>query len=397
MDALHTHPQQRWQIGDALMSDRKGVEFFKHSLGPEEIQACQQVLGATFLTTGPACKEFEEKFAAYLGVGHAVTVASATQALEIALTALGIGPGDEVITTPMTFIATANAVLKVGATPVFADVEPGTGLLDPEAAEAKITGRTKAIIPVHLYGNMCDMRRFRQIANRHELAIVADCAHAVESRRDALGSAEQVEAAVYSFYATKNLTCGEGGALATQDTGLAERFRKLRLHGMSKGAADRYNGYYRHWDMEELGFKANLSDILAVLLITQLAKLEDRLQRREEIARRYEAAFTPMPEIDFPRVPQGSKSARHLFTIWTSARDRFLHELQKRGIGVAVNYRAVHLLTYYRQQFGYEPGSFAHAEDIGNKTLTLPLYPLMSDGDVEMVISACMEVAKELY
>ncbi len=375
---------------------KQRVEFYRHHLGEAEIAACGEVLRSLFLTTGPVCARFEEEFAAWLGVRQVVAVASCTAALEMSLRALGVGAGDEVITTPMTFIATANAVLQVGAEPVFVDVEPLTGNLDPARVEEAVTPRTRAVVPVHLYGTLCDMPRLRELADRHGLALVSDCAHAVEARRDGYGSAAMCEAACYSFYATKNLTCGEGGAVATDDAELAERLRRLRLHGMSKGAAERYQGTYRHWDMVELGFKANLPDVLAALLLPQLAGLEQRRRRREEIARRYEAAFTPLAGVDFPRVPPGAVSARHLFTIWVDRRDEFLARLQQRGIGVAVNYRAVHLLSYYRRRFGFRPGAFPVAESIGERTLSLPLYPSLQDHEVERVIQAVRDTAREL-
>ncbi|MFZ5585812.1 MAG: DegT/DnrJ/EryC1/StrS family aminotransferase [Thermodesulfobacteriota bacterium] len=376
--------------------DQPKVEFYRHGLGEEEIAACQQALRSLFLTTGPACARFEQAFAQHLGVAQAVAVSTCTAALELALMALDIGPGHEVITTPMTFIATPNAVLYAGATPVFADVDPITGNLDPERIAAAITPRTRAVIPVHLYGTMCDMPAIRRLADAHGLKVIADCAHAVEATRDGLNSAGLAEAACYSFYATKNLACGEGGAVATDDPALAERLKVLRLHGMSKGAAERHHGHYQHWDMLELGKKANLSDILASLLVSQLPRLAANLARREAIARRYEQAFAAIPGVDFPRVPAGAVSARHLFTIWVDRRDEFLAGLQARGIGVAVNYRAVHLLSYYRRRFGFKPGDFPVAESIGARTLSLPLYPSLTEAEVDRVVAAVAATAAEL-
>ncbi|CAO0823574.1 Spore coat polysaccharide biosynthesis protein SpsC [Desulfarculales bacterium] len=369
------------------------VNFFRHSLGSEEKEACLSILEGLFITTGGACARFEEEYAAYLGVAKTVTVATGTAALELALMALDIGPGDEIITTPMTFIATANVCLELGATPVLVDVEPLTGNLDAALVEAAVTPRSKAIMPVHLYGAMCDMRALKAIAERHGLKIVSDCAHAIESRRDGLGSADLADLACYSFYATKNITCAEGGAVAVADPVLAERLKSLRMHGMSKGAADRYAGAFQHWDMLELGRKANLPDVLAAMLSPQLKRIEQMWQRREEVCRRYEEAFSKLPGVDFPRVPEGSKSARHLFTIWVDQRDRFLNKLQTRGIGVSVNYRAIHLLSYYRQRFGYKPGDFPVAERIGDSTITLPLFPGITDQEVARVIEAVEEVA----
>ena len=252
------------------------------------------------------------------------------------------------------------------------------------------------MLPVHLYGAMCDLKTLRAICDEHGLKLIADCAHALESKRDGLGSADFVDAACYSFYATKNLSCGEGGAVATSHQEMAERLKVLRTHGMSKGAADRYAGLYQHWDMIELGRKANLPDLLAALLLPQIPKLDQLLARREAIARRYEKAFSAMQGVDFPQVPEGAKSGRHLFTIWVQRRDQFIKGLQERGIGVAVNYRAVHLLSYYRQRFGFKPGDFPNAERIGDSTISLPMYPGLSDAEVERVIQAVGEVAQAL-
>jgi UDP-4-amino-4-deoxy-L-arabinose-oxoglutarate aminotransferase len=371
------------------------VEFYRHSLTEADIADVAETLRGVFLTTGPRAAAFEQAFARYLGVDHAVAVSSCTSALFLCLRALDIGPGDEVITTPMTFIATANSILHTGATPVFVDVEPDTGNIDVAQVERAITSRTRAVIPVHLYGLMADMRRLEAVCRRHNLMLVEDAAHATEAVRDGLRPGQISQAACFSFYATKNLTCGEGGAVATNDPALAESLRRLRSHGMSKEAAGRYTGRYQHWDMLTLGFKANLSDIQAALLLGQLPRLEAQLQQRRAIASRYESAFGGIPDVAFPVVRTEATSARHLFTIWVprQRRDECLAELQDRGIGVAVNYRAVHLLSYYREHFGYQPGRFPNAERIGDSTLTLPLYPRLTDSEVDDVIGAVTEVA----
>jgi len=371
------------------------VAFYRHALQQEDIDAVTEVMRSTFLTTGPRTAAFERAFAEYLGVGHVVGVNSCTMAEFVSLVALGVGPGDEVITTPMTFIATSNAVLHTGADVVFVDVDPETALIDPDAVEAAITPRTKAIVPVHLYGAMADMQRLDALAKTHGLAVIEDAAHAVESERGGARPGHLGSTACFSFYATKNLTCGEGGAIATHDADTAEKLRRLRLHGMSKSAADRYNKAYRHWDQFDLGFKANMSDVQAAMLLNQLPRLASQLERRQQIAQRYEEAFADLDGVTFPTVPDDANSARHLFTIWVdpAARDDTLAALQQRGIGVAVNYRAVHLLTYYRERFGYKEGDFPHAERIGASTITLPLYPLMSDADVDAVIDAVRATA----
>lgn len=371
------------------------VEFYRHSVTEEDIQEVAAVLRSVFLTTGPKSGAFEKAFAEYLGVEDVVTVSSCTSALFLSLVGLDIKEGDEVITTPATFIATSNAVLHTGAMPVFVDVEPETGNIDAALVKQAITPRTKAVIPVHLYGLMADVRTLAEICQDAGIEMIEDAAHAAEPTRDGLRPGNKGTAACFSFYATKNLTCGEGGAIATNRRELGERLRRLRQHGMSKGAAERYTSRYNHWDMVELGYKANLSDINAALLLGQLPRLEAQLAKREAIARRYEEAFAGIDGLSFPIVPAGNRSARHLFTIWVPPqhRDASLSALQDKGIGVAVNYRAVHLLTYYRERFGFEPGMFPNAERIGASTITLPLYPSMTDRQVDAVIEAVREVA----
>ena len=373
------------------------VEFYRHALTEEDIAAVAETLRSVFLTSGPRAAGFEEAFARYLGVEHAAAVSSCTSALYLCLRALNIGPGDEVITTPMTFIATANAILHAGARPVFVDVEQDTGNIDARLVERAITSRTRAVIPVHLYGLRADVRHLHDICRRHHLMLIEDAAHSTEAVRDGLRPGQLGQAACFSFYATKNLTCGEGGAIATNDPALAESVRRLRSHGMSKEAASRYTGKYQHWDMVTLGYKANLSDINAALLAGQLPRLGRQLTRREQIAARYEEAFSQVPGVRFPIVRRGAQSARHLFTIWVdpSRRDEWLARLQDKEIGVAVNYRAIHLLSYYRAEMGFKRGDFPNAEAIGDQTITLPLYPAMSDGDVEQVIEAVTEVSAE--
>jgi dTDP-4-amino-4,6-dideoxygalactose transaminase len=370
------------------------VEFYRHSVTEADIAAVADVLRSVFLTTGPRAAAFEHQFAEYLGAEQVVSVSSCTSALFLSLVALGVGPGDEVITTPLTFVATANAIVHTGATPVFVDVEPETGNLDVGQVERAITPRTRVVIPVHLYGLMADMRALAALCRDRRVVIVEDCAHATEAERDGAKPGQLGQAACFSFYATKNLTCGEGGAIATNDAMLADTLRRLRSHGLSKEAAGRYTERYQHWDMVDLGYKANLSDIQAALLLGQLPRLGAQLERREAIARQYEQAFAGMPGVDWPRVPASARSGRHLFTIWVPVdrRDDTLREMQDRGIGVAVNYRAIHLLSFYQSLLGLPRGSFPNAERIGDRTITLPLYPSMSDADVDRVIEVVGEV-----
>ena len=366
------------------------VDFYRHSLGEEEKKAVASVLDSLFLTTGPRVYEFEKAFEAFLGVPAAVCTAHGTASLHVAMLAAGVGPGDEAITTPLTFLSSANAILYAGGTPVFADVDPATGNIDPAAVAAAVTSRTKAIVAVDLYGLLADMTALRAIADRHSLVLVEDAAHCVEGRRDGVGPGQLADFGCFSFYATKNLTCGEGGAITARDGGKKALLRQLGSHGMSKNAADRYAGTYQHWDMERLGYKYNLSDVNAAMLVSQLPKLADRLARREAICRRYEEAFRATEGVSFPLVPGGALSARHLFTIWVdpAKRDAILASIQARKVGVAVNYRAVHLTAYYRERFGFRRGMFPVAERIGDSTITIPLWPAMTDAQVDEVIAA---------
>ncbi|QTA84484.1 DegT/DnrJ/EryC1/StrS family aminotransferase [Desulfonema magnum] len=366
------------------------VEFYRHSLGSAEGQSVAHALEGLFLTAGPLTRKFEEKFAQYLNCQRVVGTYSCTTALFLCLKALEIGHGDEVITTPMTFIATANVILEAGAVPVFADVEDTTGNINAELIENAITAKTKAIIAVHLYGHLCDMKKINDIARRHGLFLIEDTAHCVEGERDGIRPGSFSDAACFSFYATKNMTSGEGGAVATNNESLAEKLILLRSHGMNKEAADRYNGKYRHWDMVCMGYKGNMFDIQAALLLPQIPELENKLKKRQEIFNKYVSVFSDMDGVEFPITLSGTKHACHLFTIWVNPdkRDDILNALQEEGIGVAVNYRPVHLLTYYRKTFGYKEESFPVAEMIGKRTISLPLYPNMGEDAVGKVIEA---------
>lgn len=366
------------------------VDFFRHDLGAPELEALREVLAGPILTTGATVARFEAEFAEYLGCAHAVGVTSCTAALHLSLAALGIGPGDEVITTPMTFIATVTAILQAGATPVFVDVEPETGNLDAGLVEAAITPRTRAILPVHLYGQMCDMRRIRRIADRHGLFVVEDAAHCVEGARDGVRPGELGDTACFSFYATKSLTCGEGGAVVTRSAELAAELRLLRHHGMDTTAAHRYHSGYRHWDMVRMGWKYNMDNIQAAILLPQMARLEQNLRRRQTAVRAYREMLAEAPGVSWPGTLPGVRHAEHLCTVWVgpAARDGLIAALQAQSIATVVNYRAVHLLTYFRQAMGFRPGDFPVAERIGDSTVSLPLYPAITPGEVGRVAEA---------
>ncbi len=369
------------------------IEFFRHGINDEDIERANKVLKSIFLTNAHVTEEFERKFAEYLGIRHCVAVNSCTAALHLSLLALGIGEDDEVITTPLSFVATANAILHAGARPVFIDVEKETGNIDVAKIEEKITGKTKAIIPVHLYGNMTDIKRIRKIADKYNLKVIEDSAHCIEGMREDIRPGELSDSACFSFYATKNITSGEGGAIVCHDKELAEKFYMLRLHGIDKDASSRYTKRYSHWDMKLLGFKYNISDIQSALLIGQLERIEDNLARREEIAFFYEREFDRLG-IDYIKVPKNTKSARHLFAVLVNNRDEVLVKLQKAGIGVAVNYRPIHLHTYYKDTFGYKDGDFPIAEYIGERTISLPLYPGLTDKETEYIVNTLKNIAK---
>jgi len=373
------------------------VEFFKHNLGRKEIKRVNQVLKSVILTTGPVNEEFEKKFAQYLGCKRVVTTSSCTVALFLSLKAWGIGPGDEVITTPMTYIATAAAIIHTGAKPIFVDVEEKTANINADLIESAITPKTKAIIPVHLYGQMCDMIKIKQIADKNKLIIIEDAAHAIEAKRDGIKVGQLGDCACFSFYATKNITCGEGGAIVTNNEEIAKKLKKMRNLGIGKSVADRHTAqHYTHWDMEFLGWRANLDDIHSALLLNQLKNIKKLLFRREEICQMYEDSFRDIPGIELIKILPEVKSSRYLFTILVSStkRDEILWKLQDKGIGVAVNYRAIHLLKYFHENFNYQRGKFPLAEEIGDRTITLPLYPKLTNREIKYIIKTVKEVTK---
>jgi dTDP-4-amino-4,6-dideoxygalactose transaminase len=375
----------------------KKIEFFRHSIDRDDIKRVNSVLRSIFLTTGGEVKEFEKEFSSYTGLKQTVGLTSCTAAIHLSLVALGIGPGDEVITTPMSFCATSNAVLHAGARPIFVDVEEQTGNINCELIEASITERTKAIIPVHLYGQMCDMRKIRAIAKKYELKIVEDAAHAIEAVRDGIHVGEVSDTACFSFYATKSITSGEGGAVGTNISLLAEALRRLRLHGIDKGAADRYTKRYRHWDMPVLGWKYNMDNIQAALLIGQLERIETLWRRRDRFWRFYEERLSFVRNLRLLRTLPGVKHGRHLFTVLVPSRkrDKILWALQDRNIGVAVNYRPIHLLRYYREAFGYHEGDYPVAEGIGKRTISLPLYPHLKKEEAMYVVKVLRKLLHE--
>jgi UDP-4-amino-4-deoxy-L-arabinose-oxoglutarate aminotransferase len=391
------------------------VEFYRHQLGEEEAGSWRRVLDTLFLTLGPQVAAFEDELGRFLVRGragatppHVVGTSSCSMGMLLALRALDLAPGDEVITTPMTFAATTNAILHLGARPKLVDVEPTTGLIDPAAVRAAVGQRTVGILPVHLYGQLADMRALRAVADQHNLFIVEDSAHGVEIERDGVRPGELGDAAVFSFYATKNLTSGDGGAVATKDAGVADRLRRLRNHGVSKAAAERHGALYQHWDLVELGYKANLTDLDAALLRPQLSHVEEKRARREQVARRYESLLRErVPDMQTPPptvrgvpwlIERRGTSSHHLFTmhVWPGERDAMLSKLGAAGIGTAVNYRAIHELTYLVEVLGLPRGALPVAEEIGDRTISLPMYPTLSQVDQDRVVEAVATAWGEL-
>jgi len=374
------------------------IEFFKHNINDEDIKRVNSVLRSIFLTTGEVVKEFEEKFSTYIGSRYTVGVTSCTAALHLSLLAGGIGPGDEVITTPMSFCATANSILHAGARPVFVDVEEDTGNLNHELIEKAITERTKAIMPVHLYGQMCNMKEIKRIADRYNLKIIEDAAHSIEAIRDGIKPGQLSFTACFSFYATKNITSGEGGAVVTNDGTVADKLKVLRLHGIDKSAIDRYTKRYQHYDMPLLGWKYNMDNIQAALLIGQLERIDELWQKREYLWNLYEEELREVKGIRILKTLPDTRHARHLFTILVppKKRDEILWRLQDAGIGVAVNYRPIHLFSYYRKTFGYKEGDFPVAEDIGARTISLPLYPSLKEEELKAVTSTLKNIMEEI-
>lgn len=375
------------------------------SIGEEEIAEVVDSLRSGWLTSGPKVRRLEGELAAYLGARHALAVSSCTAALHIALTALGIGPGDEVVVPTMTFCSTANVVVHLGARPVLVDVGPDLNVT-PEAIEAALTPHTRAIVPVHYGGQPCDLEAIHALAARHGLPIVEDAAHAIGARyrdqkigSDALAAPRSIT--YFSFYAIKNMTTGEGGAIATADDGLAETMRLLTLHGMSRDAWKRYSGS-GSWYYEVVlpGYKDNMTDIQAALGIHQLQKLEGFIETRRRYARLYDEAFVDLPEVKVPIVRPGRCHVYHLYPILLSLerlaidRAQFIEELRARGIGTSVHFVPVHLHPFYARQFGYRPGDLPCAEALYSRLISLPLYPAMSVTDVADVIHAVGDVVR---
>jgi dTDP-4-amino-4,6-dideoxygalactose transaminase len=374
------------------------LPFALPEIGEEEIAEVVDTLRSGWVTTGPKARRFEADFSAFLGDAslHSIAVNSATAGLHLALEALGIGPGDEVITTTHTFTATAEVVRYLGADVKLVDIDPATLNIDPAAVEAAITPATRAIMPVHYAGLAADMPAILDIARRHRLKVVEDAAHALPTTSGgALVGTLASDATVFSFYANKTITTGEGGMLVTRDGALAQRARVMRLHGMNRDAFDRFTATVPSWYYEVVapGFKYNLTDIAAALGIHQLKRAHAFAQRRAQIAALYDAALAGLPLITPPRPAAGETHAWHLYVLRLAdgagiARDRFIEKLFEAGIGCSVHYIPLHLHPYWRDRYGLDAAMFPHSQHAYERMLSLPLYTRMSDGDVERVAAA---------
>jgi dTDP-4-amino-4,6-dideoxygalactose transaminase len=373
------------------------LPFALPEIGEDEIAEVVQALRSGWVTTGPKAKQFEADFAAYFGCGvEAVAVNSATAGLHLGLEAMGIGPGDEVITTTHTFTATAEIIRYLGADPVFVDVDADTLCIDVDAVVRAITPRTKAIIPVHFAGRSADMTRLLALAKQHGLKVMEDAAHALPTTCDgALIGTLASDVTVFSFYANKTITTGEGGLLVTRDPEIAKRARVMRLHGINRDAFDRFTSKAPSWYYEIVapGFKYNMTDIAASMGIHQLKKADFFQQKRAHIAALYDEALAELPVIRPPHAAKGDVHAWHLYVTQladgvTVSRDVFIERMFEQGIGCSVHYIPLHLQPYWRDRYELTPEMFPVSQRIYERTVSLPLYTRMNDADVARVVGA---------
>ncbi|TDI76011.1 MAG: DegT/DnrJ/EryC1/StrS family aminotransferase [Bacteroidetes bacterium] len=387
------------------------IPYCRHSIDREEIDEVVLTLKSSWLTSGPKTQSFEKDFADYIGCEHAVAVSSCTAALHLGLSVYGIGAGDEVITTPLTFCATAEVIEYQQAKPVFVDIEPKTFNIDPKLVEEKISSRTKAIIPVHYGGIPCDMSSIYDIAEKHNLKVIEDAAHAMGSiyQNRKIGSFGNPTA--FSFYPTKNMTTVEGGVVTTNDAEIAEKLRVLSLHGISKDAWKRYSSQGQwYYEVHQLGYKYNFTDLQAALGIQQLKKLNNFNSIREKYAKIYFEALKDVPELQLPQVyhdyfgglyQDGFKNSWHLFVLMLEPgrlkidRAQFIEELKTRGVGTSVHFIPLHVQPYYSKKYGYKAGDFPAAETVFSKIISLPLYPKLTLDEMERIISAVKELVED--
>ncbi len=380
----------------------KFLVFGSPRITEDEIEEVVSCLRSGWIGTGPRVAEFERRFAGYKGAEHAVAVNSCTAALHLSILAAGIKPGDEVITTPLTFCASVNAIIHAGATPVLADVDPRSMNIDPKSVKTKITSRTKAILPVHFAGRACDMDPLCALADEHGLTIIEDCAHAIETEYHGRKAGCFGDFGCFSFYVTKNIITGEGGLILARNPEHAARLKVLALHGMSSDAWNRFgDSGYKHYLVTEAGFKYNMMDLQASLGLRQLDKVERYWRRREEIWARYMDALADLPLTMPSPVEANTRHAYHLFSVMVDekrigiSRDAFLTAMTKEKIGVGVHYLSIPEHPFYQDRFGWSPNDYPHARDIGRQTVSLPLSAKLSDADVDDVIAAVRKVLSE--
>lgn len=365
----------------------------------DEIDGVVQVLKSGWLSTGPMTHELEEDFKNYIGASNAVALNSCTAGMELCLRVAGIGQGDEVITTPMTFAATANVILHCGAVPVFADINGETMNIDPSDIERRITSKTRAILPVHYAGQPCEMDRIWDIANRHNLVLIEDAAHALgaEYRGKKIGSIG--DATAFSLHVHKNVTTAEGGMVTTDNDEWASKMRIMRLHGMSKDAWGRVSESKIHYEVVYPGYKYNMADTQAVIGVHQLRRLESYIKTRQKYAEIYTEAFQQIPQIRLPQRIGGIRHAECMYVIMLELerlkidRDEFVHCLRAENILPSIHFKPVHLHLYYRETFGYKRGDYPVAEDVWDRILTLPFSPKLTEDDIQDVITAVKKIA----
>jgi dTDP-4-amino-4,6-dideoxygalactose transaminase len=397
-------PERRIKVLETMDLSGKQAEipFHRAALGDEEVEAVAEVIRSGWLAMGPRTIEFERAFAEYIGSRHAIALASGTAALHLALEAAGITAGDEVLIPTITFTATAEAVIYLGARPVLVDVRSDSMNLDPVDAARRITPRTRAIIPVHLAGQPCDMQEIHALADRHGLRVIEDAAHALPSEYHGKKIGVLSEFTAFSFYATKTLTTGEGGMVTTDNDTAATRMRMMRMHGIGRDAWKRYqsDGSW-HYEVLEAGFKYNFTDLQAALGLVQLRKCDELREARRKIATAYLKAFRTLDCFTMPDERSDRTSSWHLFILRLQLRklniDRseFIRQLKARGIGTSVHFIPLHLHPFYQRQYGYRPGDFPAAEAEYESCLSLPIYPTMSEPEVNRVIAAVSEVGEE--
>jgi dTDP-4-amino-4,6-dideoxygalactose transaminase len=384
------------------VTETKYLPFHRALIEEDDIEAVVRVLRSGWLTTGAGTKRFEGEFGRYVGAANAVALSSCTAALHLALSAINLKEGEEVIVPTMTFSSTGQVVQYFKARPVLVDCEPDSFQIDPAAIERAITPRTRAIIPVHFAGGAADMDSILNLARRKNLRVIEDAAHALPTRYKGKMIGEFGDITCFSFYATKTLTTGEGGMLTTENPEYADRVRMLRLHGISKDAYKRYTaeGSWRY-EITELGYKYNMTDMQAALGLAQLAKCDGMREKREQIAQGYTDALAATDAYEVPRVPEDVQHAWHLYVLSVNAealsisRDRVIEELKQRGIGTSVHFIPLHLHPLYQQQFGFRTGDFPCAERHFESAISLPLFPGMTEEESGRVVEALQDVARE--